>query len=100
MRPAASSLGALGVLERKFETAGFRDVEAHILSLPVRMSTATECVLYLKNTSPTLRELLAPCSPQERQEAWQEVEAALSVYQGQSNFEVHHRIIVAAGSAA
>ncbi len=98
--PAATSLGASGVLEQKFEMAGFRSVEAHILSLPVRLSSVAECIRYLQNTSPTLRELLSASSPQERQEAWQEVEAALSVYQGQTGFEVRHQIIVAAGSAA
>jgi len=68
-QPAATSLGAQGVLEQKLETAGFRDVEVHALSLPMRLASAAECVRYLQDSSPTLRETLLPCSPQEREEA-------------------------------
>ena len=96
---AAHSLGTPGVLEQTFATAGFREVEVHALTLPVRMASATECVHYLQNTSPTLRELLLPFSPEARKDAWQAVEKALSEFEGPMGFEVQHRVLVAAGSA-
>lgn len=96
---AAHSLGTPGVLEQTFATAGFREVEVHALTLPVRMASATECVHYLQNTSPTLRELLLPFSPEARKDAWQAVEKALSEFEGPTGFEVQHRVLVAAGSA-
>ncbi len=96
---AAHSLGTPGVLEQAFTTAGFREVEVQALTLPVRLSSAAECVHYLQNTSPTLRELLLPFSPEERRDAWQTVEIALSEFESPIGFEVYHHILVAAGSA-
>ena len=96
---AAHSLGTPGVLEQALATAGFREVELHNLSLPVRMPSAVECVHYLQDSSPTLRELLLPFSSEARTNSWQAVEEALSEFEGPTGFEVHHRILVAAGSA-
>ena len=98
-KPAATSLGTWEVLEQTFTAAGFLDVEIHPLTLQVRMASAAECVRYLQDTSPTLREILLPVSPEARMDAWQTVEDSLSKYEGPSGFEVHHRVLVAAGSA-
>lgn len=97
-KSAAHSLGMPGVLEQILTTAGFRQAEAHALTLPVRMSSTAECVHYLQNTSPTLRELLLSFSPEERTDAWQAVEKALSEFESPIGFEVYHRVLVAAGS--
>ena len=96
---AAHSLGMLGVLEQEFGAAGFREIEVHPLTLPVRMASAAECVHYLQATSPTLMELLLPFSPEAQRDAWQAVEKALSEFETATGFEVHHRVLVAAGSA-
>jgi predicted methyltransferase len=53
---------------------------------------------YLEDTSPTLRETLSSRAPDERKEAWKEIEQALSRYQGPAAFEVDHRILIAAGT--
>jgi ubiquinone/menaquinone biosynthesis C-methylase UbiE len=99
-QPAATSLGVPRVLRQKLETAGFREVEVHSLALPMRLVSAAECVRYLQDSSPTLREMLLPCSPQEQEETWQEVEEALSEFEGPTGFEVYHQVLVAAGSVA
>lgn len=98
-KPAATSLGTAEVLEQTFTAGGFLDVEIHPLTLQVRMASAAECVRYLQDTSPTLREMLLPVSAKTRMDAWQTVEDSLSKYEGPSGFEVHHRVLVAAGSA-
>jgi ubiquinone/menaquinone biosynthesis C-methylase UbiE len=98
-KPAATSLGTPEVLEQTFKAAGFPDVEIHPLTLPVRMASAEECVRYLQDTSPTLREMLLLVSPEARKDTWQKVEDSLSKYEGPSGFEVHHRVLVAAASA-
>jgi SAM-dependent methyltransferase len=97
---AAHSLGTPGVLGQTFMAAGFLEVEVHALTLPVRMSSAAECVHYLQNTSPTLRELLLSFSPEARKDAWRAVEKALSKFEDPTGFEVHHQVLVAAGSAS
>jgi ubiquinone/menaquinone biosynthesis C-methylase UbiE len=96
---AAHSLGTPGVLEQMLTTAGYTAIEVRALTLPVRMSSAAECVDYLQNTSPTLRELLLPFTSEARREAWQAVKRALSEFEGPKGFEVQHRVLVAAGSA-
>lgn len=99
-QPAATSLGSPGVLEQKFETAGFRDIELHSLTLPVRLASAAECVRYLQDSSPGLKELLQPYSAEAQMDAWQAMQAELVEFESGNGFEVQHRILVAAGSAA
>lgn len=98
-RPAATSLGTSEVLKQTFTAAGFHDVEIHPLTLQVRMASAAECVRYLQDTSPTLREMLLTISPEVRISAWRAVERALSEFESFAGFEVHHRVLVAAGKA-
>jgi ubiquinone/menaquinone biosynthesis C-methylase UbiE len=98
-KPAATSLGIPEVLEQTFTAAGFLDVEVHPLTLQVRMASAVECVRYLQDTSPTLREMLLRVSSKARISLWQAIEESLSQYEGPSGFEVYHRLLVAAGSA-
>lgn len=99
VKPAATSLGTSEALERAFTSAGFSDMETHPLTLTVRMTSAKECIAYLQDTSPTLRDMLLPLPAQARVDAWHLVEDSLSKYVGQSGFEVYHRVLVAAGSA-
>ena len=66
----------------------------------MRMASAEECVRYLQSTSPTLKELTSPLSQDERKKVWDEVQKALTVFEGTQGFEVIHKVIVAAGSVA
>lgn len=95
----AHSLGELPALKQSLEMGGFSEIEIHPLDLPVRMASAEECVRYLQATSPTLKELTLPLSQDERKEVWNEVQQALTVFEGREGFEITHKIIVAAGSA-
>jgi ubiquinone/menaquinone biosynthesis C-methylase UbiE len=96
-KPAATSLGDLKVLEQTIKKADFADVEVHPLTLQVQMTSTEECVEYLKDTSPTIRELLLPLSSDERNKVWQAVNKALAKYKTQTGFEVRHRVLVAVG---
>jgi ubiquinone/menaquinone biosynthesis C-methylase UbiE len=98
-KSAAHSLGTPGVLEQLFTTAGYSAIEVHALTLPVRMASVAECVDYLQNTSPTLRELLRSFSVEARSDAWQAVKKAVSEFESPTGFEVQHRVLVAGGSA-
>lgn len=94
------SLGAPGVLEQKLITVGFHDVESHTMLLQLPMASAAECARYFRDASPLLRVMLSPLSPQKRQEVWQKIEEALSVFEGPDGFQVPDEVLVAAGSAA
>lgn len=96
-KPAATNLGNLNVLEQTFKKAGFTDVELHPLTLEVKMESTEECVNYLQDTSPTIRELVQPLSPGEQNRVWKAVDEALTQYETTSGFEVQHRVLVAVG---
>lgn len=95
-----TSLGVQGVLEQKLRNAGFAQVEVHNMNLPIGMASANECMGYLRATSPTLRQTLSSSSPEECEEAWNEIEQALSTFQSVAGFEVDHDVLIGAGSAA
>jgi ubiquinone/menaquinone biosynthesis C-methylase UbiE len=96
----AHSLGEEAVLRQSLVEGGFTEIAIHILDLPIRMASAEECVRYLQSTSPTLKELTSPLSENECKKVWDEVQEALTVFEGTQGFEVIHKVIVAAGSAA
>ena len=96
----AHSLGEVAVLQQSLEAGGFCKIEIHALDLPIHMASAEECVRYLQAASRTLKELTSPLSREERKEVWDEVQQALTVFEGAQGFEVSHKVIVAAGSAA
>jgi len=97
---SATSLGVQGVLEQKLRSGEFGEVEVHNMTLPIGMVSAAECVSYLRATSPTLRGALSSPSPEERKEAWKEIEQALSRFQTAAGFEVDHSVLIGAGTAA
>jgi SAM-dependent methyltransferase len=96
----AHSLGEEAVLRQSLAEGGFTEIAIHALDLPMRMASAEECVRYLQATSPTLKELTSPLSQDERKAVWKEVQKALTIYEGEKGFEIIHKVIVAAGSAA
>jgi SAM-dependent methyltransferase len=95
----AHSLGETALLQHTLEAGGLSNIEIHALDLPIHMASAEECVRYLQASSPGLAELTSPLSPAERKEVWDEVQQALTVFEGARGFEVIHKVIVAAGSA-
>ena len=96
----AHSLGEVDVLQQNLAEGGFGGIEIHALNLPIRMASAKECVHYLEATSPTLKELISPLSQDDCKKIWSEVQETLAVFEGERGFEVTHKVIVAAGSAA
>lgn len=63
------------------------------------MASAKECVRYLQASSPGLNELTLPLSDEERKQVWDEVQQALTGFEGAQGFKVIHKVIVTAGSA-
>ena len=95
----AHSLGELAALEQALAEGGFAGIEIHPMTLPIRMASAEDCVRYLQATSPTLKELTSTLSPDDRKVVWDDVQKALTAYEGNDGFEVLHEVIVAAGTA-
>lgn len=99
-RVTGGSLGAPGALARRLESARFRAVESHELSTPLRLPSAADALTYLRDTHPTLDEMVAPLSADERNDVWARVEAALAKYVGPDGFESPNRAVVVAGMRA
>ena len=93
------SLGGPGVLQRKLEAAGFAAVDAHELATPLRLPSTVEALRFLRETYPTLREMLVPLSEEAREAVWQEIHAALEVFQVPNGIEIPNRVVVVAGTA-
>lgn len=99
-RISGASLGAPGVLKRKLQAAGFRAVEAHELSVPLRLGSAADAVKYLREIHPTLEEMIAPLAADAREEVWQEIEQAMTAFEGAEGFESPNQVLVVAGARA
>jgi ubiquinone/menaquinone biosynthesis C-methylase UbiE len=99
-RISSGSLGAPGVLKRKMEAAGFRAVEAHALSVPLRRESAADAGKYLREVHPTLEEMMAPLAADEREALWHQIEQALAAFVGAEGFESPNEVLVVAGSRA
>jgi SAM-dependent methyltransferase len=85
-QPGPFSLGAPGVAERALTDAGFRDVDVEVVSSPVRMASAADCVRFERESFGALGQMLAGLAPAEREAAWTEIEDALRQFEGPDGF--------------
>jgi len=85
-QPGPFSLGGDGVLTKALEQAGFRDVEVHTLPAPLRLPTSADCVLFERQSFGALHQMLSGVPESQRERVWQEIEVALSQYDGDTGF--------------
>lgn len=97
-RRSGPSLGARGVLRQKMEAAGFQAVEAHELAVPLRLPSAEDAVNLVRDLHPTLDEIVAPLTAEEREALWREVNEASAAFVGPDGFESPSRVLVVAGA--
>ena len=96
-QPGPFSLGGPGVLEDALQTAGFRDVESRVVSAPVRMTSAAECVRFERESFGALHQMMSSLSEAEREETWQEIERELKQFETADGFEGPCEMVVGAG---
>ena len=94
----SGALGAPGVLKARLAAAGFRSVEDHELSVPLRLESTRDAMRFVREIHPTLDEMMAPLGAEEREEVWREVEQALAVYETAEGFESPNQVLVATGA--
>lgn len=97
-QPGPFSLGGPGVLEEAFRVAGFRDVTSRLVSAPVRLRSAAECVRFEKESFGALHQMLSGLDDAAREAAWAEIEQQLRAFEGSSGFEGPCELVVAAGT--
>jgi hypothetical protein len=57
-------------------------------------------VRYLREIHPSLEELIAPLPAEQREELWQDVERALTAFDGAEGFQSPNQVLVVAGARA
>jgi ubiquinone/menaquinone biosynthesis C-methylase UbiE len=97
-QPGPFSLGAEGVLKGAYERAGFREVDVRTVDAPLRLASAAECTRFERESFGALHQMLSGLSAEEREEAWAEIEQALSEFEGPDGFAGPCELIVAAGT--
>jgi SAM-dependent methyltransferase len=96
-QPGPFSLGAPGVLEEAFRTAGFRDIETRVVSAPLRMASAAECLRFERESFGALHQMMSGLSEAEREETWQEIERELEQFDTGDGFEGPCEMVVGSG---
>lgn len=85
-QPGPFSLGGPGVAKRVLTEAGFREVDVEVVSSPVRMASAADCVQFERESFGALQQMLGGLAPAEREAAWAEIEDALRQFEGPDGF--------------
>jgi len=97
-QPGPFSLGGARALQAAYEKAGFRDVEIRTVAAPLRLSTASECVRFEKESFGALHQMLGGLTESEREAAWSEIEKELAAFEGPTGFEGPCELVVGAGT--
>ncbi len=97
-QPGPFSLGDKDVLRKTLEDAGFCDVEIETIDAPVRLPSAAECLQFEQESFGALHQMLSGLSATEQDEAWDEIEQALSQFEKNGQFTGPCEMLVAAGT--
>jgi len=90
-------LGAPGMLEDAYRTAGFREVSVHTVPIRRRFPSLAEAMQYARGPLP-LRELMVRLSDAEQAQAWAEIERALGQFVGPNGFEATYEQLIGVGT--
>jgi ubiquinone/menaquinone biosynthesis C-methylase UbiE len=96
-QPGPFSLGAAGVLQGALDQAGFSNVVTRVVSTPLRMPSARDCIRFQRESFGGFNQMMAHLSTQERESIWDEVEEAMRRYEGPDGFIAPCESIVAVG---
>jgi SAM-dependent methyltransferase len=84
-------------LAELLEQAGFGEVEVTRVPAPLRVASAAECTQLERESFGALHSMLAGLSPSEQDDAWVEVEEALSAFEQPSGFVGPCELLVGIG---
>jgi ubiquinone/menaquinone biosynthesis C-methylase UbiE len=97
-QPGPFSLGAPGVLQETLEKAGYRNIDVRVVEAPLQLASAAECVRFEQESFGALHQMLSGLDEPARKEAWVEIEAELSQFEGPDGFAGPCELLVAAGT--
>jgi ubiquinone/menaquinone biosynthesis C-methylase UbiE len=96
-QPGPFSLGSSGVLEAAYQRAGFRDIQTRVIPAPLRLTSASECVRFERESFGALHQMMSGLSEEEREETWREIEQGLGQFESTEQFEGPCELVVGAG---
>ncbi len=96
-QPGPFSLGGGGVLEEAYRQAGFREVRTQLVTSPLRLSSAAECVRFERESFGALHQMLSGLPASVRGAVWEEIEEELRQFEGADGFEAPGEMVVGAG---
>jgi ubiquinone/menaquinone biosynthesis C-methylase UbiE len=97
-QPGPFSLGEPGVLADVLRRAGFRDVEERVIDAPVVLPSAGDCLRFERESFGALHQMLSVLAPDDQEDVWDEIGAALRAYETSEGFCGPCELVVAAGS--
>lgn len=97
-QPGPFSLGSAGALQQAYEKTGFRDIEVRVLTAPLRLASASECVTFERESFGALHQMLAGLSLSERESTWSEIEKELARFEGPTGFEGPCELVIGVGT--
>jgi len=97
-QPGPFSLGAPGVLEEVFSTAGFSDVQVTAVDAPLRMESAADCVRFERDSFGALHQMLGGLPEDERPAVWDEIAASLAQFETDDGFVGPCELLVVTGT--
>jgi len=97
-QPGPFSLGSPGVLEAAYQRAGFHDIQTRIVPAPLRLTSASQCVRFERESFGALHQMMSGLNEAEREKTWQEIEQGLGQFEGGEGFEGPCELVVGAGS--
>ncbi len=96
-QPGPFSLGADGVLQDALEQARFGNTVTRVVSTPLRMPSARDCIRFQRESFGGFNQMMAHLSAQERESIWDEVEQVMKRYESPDGFIAPCESIVAVG---
>jgi SAM-dependent methyltransferase len=96
-QPGPFSLGSPGVLEEVFKSAGLIEVHSQVLSAPLHLPSAAECVRFERESFGALHQMLSGLDDAQREAAWAEIEQELRKFEGPDGFQGPCELVVGSG---
>ncbi|PHS17068.1 MAG: methyltransferase type 11 [Kangiella sp.] len=97
-QPGPFSLGKVEVLRKALEDAGFKNVDVEAINSPVRLDTALDCLQFEQESFGALHQMLSGLSATEQDDAWEEIEQALTEFEVYGKFCGPCEMLVASGT--
>lgn len=93
------SLGEPGLLARLLDEAGFVDIDVWAVSAPMRLPTSRHYVDFVRASGSPIMEILAPLSACAQNNAWEDIESRLNVFNAANEWVGPNELLLCAAAS-